>query len=110
MDLTDFQTDKKIKGRIIMRKHIKKVMTGKLFGIPAGINPKLIDYNANLLKEMGIEDSNEIYKEGTWNLDHLINICKQFKENKKIYGMAIKDDWATIFSMINNNDGKFKRL
>jgi multiple sugar transport system substrate-binding protein len=111
INLTDLQTDKKINSNDYYEKafNIGK-LNGNLYGIPAGINPNLIYYNINLLKAAGIEDLNKIIKEGKWNLDYFIKVCKQLKQRKKVYGMAVKNDWSTIFSIIYNNGGNINKF
>lgn len=106
MNLTEFQTDKKINSNDFYETAFNLgKLNGKLYGIPAGINPNLIYYNVNLFKEAGIEDINESFKNGDWNLEYFVNICKQLREKKKVYGMAVKNDWSTIFSIIYSNGG-----
>lgn len=106
MNLTELQTDKKIISSDYYESafNVGK-LNGNLYGIPAGINPNLIYYNVDILKESGIDDLNNRFKEGTWNLDYFREICKQLKDKKKVYGMAIQNNWATIFSIIYSNGG-----
>lgn len=111
MDLGELEAERKIKVEDYNNIAYSKGLFGnRLLGLSTGINPTLIYYNAKLFKEAGLKNPEEYYKKGEWNLETFVNlsqaISEKFKSPRKVYGIAIRNDWQTIFSMIHCNGGK----
>lgn len=106
LDISRMVNDKRIRNEDYYNSAFNKgFFEGRLLGIPAAVNPSVIYYNASLFKEAGMASPEDYYKNNGWNQDALNEVCKGLKKIRNIYGMAIKNDWETVFSIVNNDEG-----
>jgi len=82
--------------------YAKGIFSNKLYGLPTGINPTVIYYNAKLFRKAGIQNPDELYRAVRWDFNSFTEICKKIKKYSNTYGMAIKNDWPTVFSTIRS--------
>jgi len=109
IDLSDLQSSGQFKSNEFNTTAYKKGLFGtKLLGLPASVNPYVIYYNVRLFREASLRSPEEYYKSGSWNQEQMGIVFKKLKEQTKAYGMSIRNDWQTLFSIIYNNGGKIQ--
>ena len=96
VDKSDFYTNAFEKG----------IFNQKLYGLPIGINPTVVYYNAKLFREAGIQNPDELYRAVKWDFNSFTEICRKIKKYSNTYGMTIKNDWPTVFSIIRSISSK----
>lgn len=103
MDLSPYAAAKRINGTDYYEAAFKKgYYDEKLLGIAAAINPTVLYYNLDLFKGTGMNTPEEYYKANRWNMETFAEVCRVLKETKGVYGMAVRNDWQSVFSIINS--------
>jgi len=111
LDLSDLESGGQVKGEDFNATAYKKGMYGtNLLGLPASINPYVIYYNKRLFREANLKSPQEYYENESWNQEQLGIIFRKLKEKTSAYGMSIRNDWQTLFSIIYNNGGKIQGI
>ena len=110
LELNDLEASRKIKSEEYYRSAYQKgvYQNDRLIGLPTGINPYVIYFNKKLFKDAGLSYPDSLLMEGKWNLETLMSCSKSIKGAKNVYGMTIKNDWQTFFSILYSNGGKAK--
>lgn len=78
---------------------------GKVHGIPFSTPPNMIYFNKSLFEAKGMKTPGELYKEGNWTYDAMLEAAEQLTDNSQgVYGINYirPNQWATawIESMI----------
>jgi multiple sugar transport system substrate-binding protein len=73
---------------------------GKQYGIPFSTPPNMLYYNKTMFKQKGLETPTELYKEGKWTYDAMLDAAKKLSDpGKGVYGINFirPEGWATAW-------------
>jgi len=57
---------------------------GQLYGLPTDCAPRALYYNKTMLKELGLEDPNELEEQGKWDINAFEEMAGKIKDAGKI--------------------------
>jgi len=81
---------------------------GHLFGIPIEMESLVVYFNKDMFELKGLHSPTKLYAQGRWNWDTLEETARIISLNsatRDIYGLILRNWWATNYSFIYQNGG-----
>ncbi len=75
-----------------------------VYGLSVDCNPVVMYYSPAMLKELGLDDPQELFENGEWTWDKFDEICESLKDAGK-YGLIQSGDNIRLYNWVFSNGG-----
>lgn len=73
-----------------------------VYAVPFSTSPFFILYNADLLKQAGVETPEQMIANGTWDWEHFRTMCKQIKDRTGVWAYQTVDGGGYDVRILHN--------